>query len=305
LDIAVKSLNESSVLVTGAGGFLGSVITEHLRKQGTRVVGTARGQEYHNKHKLLCLDLENTADLKFLDTDGPYGAVIHCAAALPGKIADSELVSVNQRMTYNLLKWAIDSNVRNFLFASSCNIYGYLGKPCTELAVPQPPNIYAVSKIACEYMINAMSAGTDMKVCILRISAPYGPSSSAETVIKIFLKQASQNDRITLMGTGSRSQDFVYQSDVANAFHLALLRDAEGTFNVSGNRPVRMLELAEIVSRMFNRTCDNGIILSGVDPQESYRGCFPTTAATTTFGYFPQVELEDGLKRTAKAWGLM
>lgn len=301
----MKSLNASSVLVTGAGGFLGSVITEHLRKQGTPVVGTARGKQYHNKHKLLCIDLENAADLKVLDADGPYGAVIHCAAALPGKMADSELVFVNQRMTYNLVKWAIDSNVRNFLLASSCNIYGYLGKPCTELTVPQPPNIYAVSKIACEYMINAMSAGTNMKVCILRISAPYGPSLGAETVIKRFLQQVAQNDRITLMGTGSRSQDFVYQSDVARAFCQALLHDAEGTFNISGNQPISMLELAEIIFRIFDKTCDDRIIYSGVDPQESYRGCFPITAATSTFGYFPQIKLEDGLKRTAREWGLM
>jgi UDP-glucose 4-epimerase len=301
----MKSLNESSVLVTGAGGFLGSVIAEYLRKQGARVVGTAMSQQRHKKQKLLCLDLGNPADLKGLDTEGPYEAVIHCAAVLPGKMSDSELLSANQRMTYNLVKWTVENDVRNFLFASSCNIYGYLDKPCTELTVPQPPNIYAVSKIACEYMMNVMSAGTDMKVCILRISAPYGPSSSAETVINIFLKEVAKNSRVTLMGTGSRSQDFVYQSDVAHAFYLALLNDAEGTFNISGNHPVNMVGLAEMILRIFDKTCDDGIIFSGVDAQESYRGCFPITEATNTFGYVPQIKLEDGLRDTAREWGLM
>lgn len=301
----MKSLNESSVLVTGAGGFLGSVIAEHLKRQGARVVGTARSHHYNNNQGLLYLDLENAADLKVLNTDGPYGAVIHCAAALPGKMSDSELLFANQRMSYNLVKWTIDNDVRNFLFASGCNIYGYLDKPCIEPIIPQPPNIYAVSKVACEYMINAMSTGTNMKVCILRISAPYGPNLGTETVIRRFLEQVAQNDCITLMGTGSRSQDFVYQSDVAHAFYLALLHDAEGTFNISGNHPVSMLELAEIIFRIFDKTCDDRIIYSGVDPQESYRGCFPITAATSTFGYFPQIKLEDGLKRTAREWGLL
>lgn len=301
----METLNKRSVLVTGAGGFLGSVIAEHLKRQGARVVGTARSHHYHNNQGLLYLDLENPADLEVLDNRGPYEVVIHCAAALPGKMSDSELLSANQQMTYNLVKWTIDNDVRNFLFASGCNIYGYLNKPCTELTVPQPPNIYAVSKVACEYMINAMSAGTNMKVCLLRISAPYGPSLGAETVIKRFLQQVAQDDRITLMGTGSRSQDFVYQSDVAHAFCQALLHDAEGTFNISGDYPVSMLELAEIIFRVFDKTCDDRIIYSGVDPQESYRGCFPITAATSTFGYYPQIKLEDGLKRTAREWGLM
>lgn len=301
----METLNKRSVLVTGAGGFLGSVIVEHLKRQGARVVGTARSHHYHNNQGLLYLDLENPADLEVLDNREPYEVVIHCAAALPGKMSDSELLSANQRMTYNLVKWTIDNDVRNFLFASSCNIYGYLDKPCPEQTIPQPPNIYAVSKVACEYMINAMFAGTNMKVCVLRISAPYGPSLRADTVIKHFLKQVARNDPITLMGTGSRSQDFVYQDDVAQAFYQALIHNASGTFNISGNQPVSMKDLAEIILHIFDKNCDDRIIFSGVDPQESYRGCFPIATATSTFRYFPQVNLEDGLRRTAQEWRLM
>lgn len=301
----MQTLNEQSILVTGASGFLGSVTAEHFRKRGARVVGTARSHQCQSDQVVLYLDLENPADLKVLDTKRPYDAVIHCAAVLPGKMSDLALLSANHKMTYNLVEWALNNNVRNFLFASGCNIYGYSDRPCTELTVPQPPNIYAVSKVACEYMMNAMSAGTDMKVCILRISAPYGPSSSAETVIKIFLKQVAQNSHVALMGTGSRSQDFVYQSDVAQAFYVALLHDAVGTFNISGNQSISMRELAETIFRIFDKTCDDRIAYSGVDPQESYRGCFPITAATRTFGYFPQVKLEDGLIRIARGWGLI
>lgn len=301
----METLNDQSILVTGASGFLGSVIAAYFRRGGARVVGTARSQQCQSDQEVLYLDLENSSDLQLLETKGPYDAVIHCAAVLPGKISDQELISVNQKMTFNVAAWALNNKVANFLFASSCSVYGYLNKPCDELSIPQPSNMYAVSKIACEYMINAMATNTNTKICILRISAPYGPSLRAETVIKCFLNQVARNNPITLLGTGTRSQDFVYQDDVAEAFYRAVQQNAEGTFNISGNQPVSMLNLAEIILRIFGKNRDNGIIFKGIDFQESYRGSFPTTSAMHTFGFAPQVDLKEGLLRTAREWGLI
>lgn len=301
----METLNDQSILVTGASGFLGSVIAAYFRSRGARVVGTSRSQQCQSDQEVLCLDLENSSDVQLLGTKGPYDAVIHCAACLPGYMSDLRLLSANQKITYNLVEWVLNNKVANFLFASSCSIYGYLAKPCKELSIPQPPNMYAVSKIACEYMINAMATNTNTKVCILRISAPYGPRLVAETVITRFLRQVARNDPITLLGTGTRSQDFVYQDDVANAFYRAILHNAEGTFNISGNQPVSMLNLAEIILGIFGKSCDNGIIFKGVDSQESYHGCFPISSAMHTFGFVPQIDIKEGLRSTAREWGFI
>lgn len=296
---------DRSILVTGAGGFLGGVILTYLRRHGVRVVGTARAQVTQADEQFIYLDIEDSTALKSLDTMGPYDTVIHCAAVLPGKRSDLDLLIANQRMTYNLVEWATSRNVSDFFFASSCSIYGYSDQPCTELSLPAPANIYAASKLACEQIIQIVAGDTGMRVCILRISAPYGPSLRTKTVIKRFLKQGAQNQPLTLIGSGSRSQDFVYEDDVARAFFLAITHGATGVFNISGDHSVSMRELAETVLRIFGRDDEQAITFSGVDPQESYRGRFPIEAAVRAFDYQPQVTFEEGLRRSAHGWGLL
>ena len=178
-------------LVTGARGFLGGVLVGYLRSLGARVVATDRPSFSEDTQDTMAVDLEESATLKALDKAGPYDFLIHCAAVLPGKRSDSDVLIANQRMTANLLDWAIGARVPHFLFASSCNIYGYSSQPCTELALPAPPNWYAVSKLACEYLVNLAATAGGMRVCTLRISAPYGPHLRVETVVKRFIQQAA------------------------------------------------------------------------------------------------------------------
>jgi len=73
-------------------------------------------------------------------------------------------------------------------------------------------------------------------------------------------------------------------------------------YNVSGNAPVTMRELAEAVGRALGRRPE--IVLAGEDPQESYRGVFPSARAARDLGYAPRVPLDEGLVRTARAFGL-
>lgn len=303
--LLMSNLKDFSILVTGARGFLGSVVMAYLKQHGARVIGIGRPPLSQDTQGLIAVDLEELGALKALDLTGPYDVVIHCAALLPGKRSDLEVLIANQRMTHNLLQWAVNAGVSHLLFASGCNIYGYSNRPCAESTLPDPPNYYAVSKLACEYLVSLAAKSAGMRVCTLRISAPYGPHLRAETVVKRFILQAARKEPITLMGSGSRSQDFVYEEDVARAFALAILHGVTGTFNISSNRSVSMRELAETILRLFGIRPEDAIRLEGIDPQEEYRGRYPISAAIKAFGYRPQVTLEEGLRRTAEAWGLL
>ncbi len=303
--MVMSDLQGRSILITGAGGFLGNVVMEHSKQMGARVVGTVRSPKGEGNQDLVTLDLEKAETLKILDETGPFEAVVHCAAELPGKRPDMDLLIANQRMTDNILQWALKAQLQHFVFASSCNIYGYSTMPCTEVTLPNPPMCYSISKLASEHLANMAGAAGSMPVCVLRISAPYGPHLRNETVIKRFIYQAAQQEKITLLGTGERSQDFVYEDDIAQAFVLALAHTATGTFNIAGDRSVNMRELARIVLEIFGLDHQRAIRVSGIDPQEKFRGCYPITAAAQAFGYRPQVLLEEGLRRTAKAWGFL
>lgn len=301
----MSKLEGSSVLVTGAQGFLGSVIMNYLKQNGMRVKGTARKSSKNTFQDMIMVDLEEPKSQKLLEDAGPFDAVVHCAAVLPGNRHDQELLIANIKITENLLNWSNCTDVPYFVFASSCNIYGYQKKSCIETAMPDPPNRYAISKLACEHLLSITAKNHKMRICVLRISAPYGPDMKAETVIKRFIHQAAQKKPITIMGTGERSQEFVYQTDVARAFSKVLENSITGTYNISGAKPVSMLDLATTISEIFNLDPKTSITFTGIDPQEEYRGHYPIEAATNSFGYYPSVNLKEGLRRTAHAWGFI
>ena len=298
-------LEGARILVTGDQGFLGNAIATRLETLGARVVGTDRVLPEKRGRDGLQIDLAHRDQVQRLSDRGPYAAVVHCAAALPGEVPAADLLAANLSMTQHLMQWWGEARIPNLVFISGCNVYGRSTVACDETSLPAPADLYALSKLACEHLVRIAAASVASRACILRVSAPYGPRLGRETVIKLFITLAARREPITLLGSGSRTQDFVFEEDVAQACSLALTHDAEGTFNISGDGPVTMRELAETVLHVFDAHPETALQFGGVDPQERFRGHYPVAAATRAFGYRPQVELAEGIRRTAVAWGLL
>jgi len=296
-----------SVLITGANGFLGSAIGKELQRLKVRTVSAIwpSVSDVFDDGDAIAIDLRLPNACERLDDYGCFDAIVHCAALLPGVSSDIDVLISNQVMTYNLLEWGNRKQINHLIFASTCRVYGLQSQPCVETSPLLPPDVYAVSKISCEFLVKTMLADHAIPSCILRISAPYGPSSKAETVIRRFLLNSARGLPITLHGNGTRSQDFVYETDVAAAFCLALQSRAKGIYNLAGGASVSMRELAETALEIFGRDVERNMVFSGVDAQEEYRGNFPVDAAFHSFGYRPQTSIRDGLKYMAEAWGLL
>ena len=303
----MRSLEGMRVLVTGASGFVGSCIAADLLACGANVVplaGRRSGQPLTTANGF-SVDLSNMDDFEQLNTIGRIDAIVHCAAVLPGDVSEPDVLLLNQSMTRNLLDWAVRTNAGHFVFASTCRIYGAQSTACREDAPLCPPDLYAVSKVACELTASAMLTAPAIPCCSLRISAPYGPRSKAKTVINRFLHDAAAGLPLVLNGTGSRSQDFVFESDVASAFCQVIAARASGCYNLAGNQAVSSMELALAVLGIFGRDPKAYLTFSGTDAQESYRGRYPTERAFAAFGFSPRTSLEEGLRQTATAWGLL
>jgi UDP-glucose 4-epimerase len=294
-----------SILLTGATGYLGSISYYILKQGGTLVKGTTHSSPINKQENYLAVDLMKPESFTVLNENGPFDTIVHCAAILPGKKRDIELLISNEKMTYNLMDWAVHNNISHFIFMSSCSVYGYSSGEKTELSMPVPENIYAISKLACEQIIHSFAKPKDMKTCFLRISAPYGPNQKNQTVIKTFLHQAARGESITLMGSGKRSQDFIYETDVGRAVELAVTRYGEGTFNITGGMGISMYDLAEKVLSLFQRVKEGSLQFTGDDAQEDFRGIYPIKSARDYLGYNPCVNIDDGLYKTAKGWGLL
>lgn len=300
----MASVCSMRVLITGACGFIGGVVAADFEACGITVMrlGSPRSSDMPSG---ICVNLLDSSEVRELDSLGHFDALVHCAAVLPGNVSDIDLLLQNQRMTYNLIDWAIRQRVGHVIFASTCRVYGTQAVACREDAPLKPPDMYTAGKVACEHIAFAMLQPHKIPCSSLRISAPYGPHAGAATVVRRFLEDSAAGIPLVVSGSGSRSQDFVFEADVAEAFRLALAKRAQGFYNISGNSSVSSYQLALEALRLFSRDPDDHLSFSGVDAQEHFRGCYPTDAALAAFGFRPRTELSDGLRKTAAAWGLL
>lgn len=285
------------VLVTGAAGFLGSVIVRELRQYDHEVIAASRQAEQTDSGNQR-LDLLGAIGPQF-ESDRPFDAIVHAAALLPGVTEENRVFLENQQMTLQLAQWASAQNVKHFVFLSSCSIYGYADHSCDENQQTAPKNLYALSKLQCEGIVEMIAAASGIKAASLRISAPYGPGYRSETVVSRFLRQASRGKQLTLMGSGQRSQDFIFEMDVSRGVRLALQNQAAGVFNLTAGESTSMHELARQCLKCYQQS-QNLVAFSGQDdPQDSYRGLYPNLKARSAFGYSPEVSLRDGLLATS------
>lgn len=293
------------VLVTGATGFIGRNLVEELSLRGYEVAGISkRGGMASN----VLVDAVDCADAEALNRycEGKsFDGVIHLAASVPSSFWDDvakQSIIRNVKMTMNILEVCQKLSSNLLTYASSTSVYGYPEKlPVTEETFVQPDGFYPLGKFFGELLCQLYQNKYNLAITILRISAPYGPGMSKETVIKRFIKQALQSEDITLYGKGTRSQDFTYIEDVTHAVAQAYEAKATGIFNVSSGTSTSMEELARIVLKVLPKS-KSEIVHTGIDdPQENYHGLFSFEKAGDSFGYEPKFSIEEGIRRCTEA----
>lgn len=175
---------KSTVLVTGANGFVGKAVCEHLHGLGMDVRGAVRGHllaPYHVKAPSLSAEADWAAQLQQVDV------VVHCAARVHvmSDTATDPLAAfraVNTEGTLNLARQAADAGVKRFIFISSIKVNGEQtepGKPFDE-SVPSPQqDPYGRSKYDAEQGLMALAAETGMEVTIIRPPLIYGAGVKA------------------------------------------------------------------------------------------------------------------------------
>jgi UDP-glucose 4-epimerase len=282
-----------SVVVTGAGGFLGKAVCELLSRNGCNV--TRVTSHLFAGKDMTPVDLRAADAVDRLRRVTPRAhSLIHLAAEIPGKCRTQHDPDVNQKMTANCMKWAEDAGVERVVFASSCALYGCTQHQANEDHPVCDSDWYTRGKVECEQML----LSGRWRTISLRLSAPYGANQPTLTVMHKFLLSSVKNEDIIVWGTGQRTQHFVAIHDAAQSFVLACESAKSGVFNISGPESVSMLELAQLCRSAVNS--NSRIVLSGLDPQDNFRGSFPHTKATKDLGYVPRVNIKCGIKELAE-----
>ena len=242
------NINQSSVLVIGGAGFIGShVVAELLKTDVGRVVifdNFARGKLHHLTESLedsRCEIYSHGGDVRDVDIlndamDGIDG-VIHLAAMwlLHCKDFPRTAFHVNIEGTFNVLESCVKNGVKRLVYSSSASVYGdAVEVPMTEEHPFNNRNFYGSTKIAGEAMCRAFYDRYDLDYVGLRYMNVYGPhqdQTAAYTgVIPIMLNKIDANEAPVINGDGTQAYDFIDVEDVARCNFLALEAEASDEF---------------------------------------------------------------------------
>jgi len=224
------------VLVTGAGGFIGSHLVETLLRSGCSVRAlvryNSRGSWGHLEE--LKPDLQDRLDVRLGDVTDPYlvrdlvagcGVVFHLAAliGIPYSYrAPASYVATNVGGTLNVLEACRQAGVRRVIVTSTSEVYGTARyTPIDEAHPLQAQSPYAASKIAADKLAESYFCSYDLSVVILRPFNTYGPRQSARAVIPAILAQALAGAREICLGNLEPRRDLMFVEDTVQAFLLA------------------------------------------------------------------------------------
>lgn len=314
-----------TVLVTGAGGFVGAPVCALLARSGWRVRGLTRGSPLPaGVEPALASGLDDAAGIARA-VEG-VDAVVHLAArvhVMRDSAADplAEFRRVNVDGARAVLEAAAAAGARSFVLASSVKAVGeHSTTPWTEDTPPAPPDPYGVSKLEAERM--ALDAGPrlGMRVAVLRFPLVYGPGVKAN-MLRLF-DLVARGRPIPLGGVQNR-RSLLYVGNAAAAVQAVLERGAEGTFFVSDGAAVSTPELVRAIGRALGReprllplpqtllraAARVGDVVARAVP-------FPLTSAavarllgslevdasrlTAATGFVPPYSLDEGLAETAR-----
>ncbi len=310
--------SNKKVLVTGAGGFIGSHLVEHMVGLGAKVRAVIR---YNSRNDWGLLEILSPAvtsrlDVRAGDLVDPFWTlkivegcdiIFHLAAliAIPySYIAPQQFVAVNCTGTLNLLEAARRARVERFVHTSTSETYGTAQyTPIDERHPQRGQSPYSASKIAADKLVESYHLSFGVPAAIIRPFNTYGPRQSARAVIPTIISQGLDGDVIRL-GLLTPRRDLTYVQDtVAGFIKIAEQAAAVGeVINVGSGAAVSIGEVADLVIGLLGGHKRVMHDEARVRPpaSEVMELLCDNRKAQALLGWQPQVSLEQGLTETIK-----
>ena len=298
-------------MVTGGAGFIGSHLVDRLVDEGyfVKVIDNLSTGNLKNIRKHLdsgCVefvkgDIRKIKQVKQAVNGVDY--VFHLAAMtrVPLSVRNPSLTfNVNVSGTVHLLRISADTNVKKFIFASSCAVYGDPhNMPINEDESTNPISPYAQSKLASEHFCMGFYKTGLLKTVLLRIFNVYGPRqilNDYSGVITKFINNVDKHKPLIIYGDGSQTRDFINVSDVVVALVDCMKNEkADGQiFNIGSGKQTTIQDLAKTVLKLNKSEAKikNKEMRKG-DIKYSYAD---SSKASNLLGYNPKIKLKDGLQ---------
>lgn len=309
-------LKGKNVLVTGAGGFIGSHLVEALVGCGADVRAFVRYNSRGDGGLLRELDgsvLRNVeviaGDLR--DEDAVRKAVKGCQIVFHlGALISipysyyhpMEVASTNITGTLNVLQACRDLGAERIVHTSTSEVYGTARiTPINEEHPLQGQSPYSASKIGADKLAESYYCAFNLPVITVRPFNTYGPRQSARAVIPTIITQALVQDVVNL-GNLNTTRDFTFVTDTVSGFLQAAVSN-EGlgeTFNLGTGREIRIGDLAEKVINMVGRKVKIRVDNERLRPDKSevMQLISDNKKAKNLLKWTPRISLEEGLQKT-------
>lgn len=306
------------VLVTGAGGFIGSHVVEALLERGAHVRALVHYNGSGRRGYLENIDVRLRRRLEIVAGDvrdshqmdalvKGCSTVAHLAAliAIPYSYqAAGSYVSTNIQGTLNLLEACRHHNVRRIVVTSTSEVYGTAQSvPMSETHPLQAHSPYAATKIAADQLALSYHRAHGLPIVVLRPFNTFGPRQSARAILPTILSQILSGQKTITLGNLAPRRDLTFVTDTAQAFLAALERkgiDGE-TIHFGQGSAISVQELADLCIRKLKKRCRIITADPRVRPAKSEVDlllCDPSKARER-LGWEPLVALEEGVRRTA------
>ena len=287
-------------LVTGAAGFIGSVLAEALLAAGHDVVGIDSFTDYYD----LRLKEQNAEGLDVRRIDlavdqldfSSYAGVFHLAGQ-PGVRSFGDVfplyVERNVLASQCVFEAAARDGVR-VVFASSSSIYGEAETyPTPEDTLPRPVSPYGITKLTSEHLARAYARSFELDAVVLRYFNAFGPRQRPDMAFAKVARALATAEPFDRFGDGQQSRGWTYVDDLVQATILAM-EGGTGTYNVGGGVEASLAEAIDILEALAGRTLD--IREHPPVPGDQRRTNADTTRIRTDLAWEPKVSLEDGLR---------
>jgi UDP-glucose 4-epimerase len=299
------------VVVTGAGGFIGSSVVAALLENGSRVRAHCGppgfvGRKMPEGVETASADITDAKAMRLIVAGSQ--AVIHLAGPASVRAsfdAPAEYAAVHVGGTAACLQACVDTGVRRFVYISSADVYG---RPRTDRVAEDHPcrarSPYAAAKIGAEHMVGAFAFAYGLEAAILRPFSIYGPGVSKYSLLWAILEQARRGGDV-LLADLKPERDYCYVDDLAQAIVRAsfAIIESAAIVNVGTGIGTSVNDLANITLRIIGRQSRVLERPREKRPGESeiYRLVADPSNALAILGWAAKIDLASGLRRTIDA----
>ncbi|CAF1116607.1 unnamed protein product [Brachionus calyciflorus] len=310
---------DKTVLITGGAGFIGSHVAILLTKRypNYKVIVLDKLEECSNINNLN--EIRNLKNFLFIKGDicdfeankkifqkYKFDYVIHFAAQTHVDISLIEpliFTKTNVLGTHNLLECSRLNGIEKFVHVSTDEVYGTTDKIPNINQPLEPTNPYACSKLAAENIIKAYQKCYKIPIVITRGNNAYGPHQYVEKVIPKFINRLLENKKCCIHKNCYDSErDFMYVTDMAEAFDLVLHKGVPGEFyNIGASNSVNIVELAKKLIVLMGKAKEGEeneyieVVKGRLLNDERYR---IDSSKLIELGWEQKISFDDGLVRT-------